>query len=148
MLELFDHMNSLGTRDAGSTRHAFKVAAGGSCGGKAADREQALIVKNYMDQIFGSITRERGVSAKVHQDGAIAIKDHNFLLRKTERKAQSGGRSKAHGMLQIEKVWLVPKRLQFARHSAHNRHNQAVFQPVIDRAQAVKTLHHAGSSHM
>src|SRR3954453_21350087 len=98
MLELFESMNRLGARDAGSSRHAFKVAARRCCSRKAAYREKALIVKNNMNQVFWSITRERRVSAKVHQNGAIAIKDHNFLLRKAERKSQAGRRAESHGV--------------------------------------------------
>src|ERR1700751_2701783 len=76
------------------TRYAFKVAAGRGRGRKAPDRQQALVIEDNMHQVLRPISRESGESAEVHQNGAVAVKDTNLLLRQTERQAQSCGGGK------------------------------------------------------
>ena len=51
-----------------NARYTFKIAAGGSCSGKTAYREQTLVIKNHVHQVPGTIPRESGITAKIHQD--------------------------------------------------------------------------------
>ena len=64
------------SRSSGSTWWVSDEATGFATLYDGPGTKQALVVKNNMHQIPGAIARERGVSTKVLQDGAVAIEYH------------------------------------------------------------------------
>src|SRR5437660_5151009 len=89
--EVVDSADGASLRDAGGASDAFQVGAGARGGGKSADREKALVVKNNVNEIFWFVTRESTQGTEVHEERAVAIEDYDFLMRLAEREAKAGG---------------------------------------------------------
>src|SRR5262249_22309158 len=64
------------------------------------------------------------------------------------RQSQSQGRRQAHGMLKVEKVFLMPERLKFGGRRAHDGNYKTVLQSIVDSAQAFDTQHWSYSFHI
>ena len=89
--EIVDGANGAGLRDAGGASDAFEISAGARGRGKSADGEEALVVKNNVNEIFWFVTRESTQGTEVHEERAVAIEDYDFLMRQAEREAKAGG---------------------------------------------------------
>ena len=108
-----DGADGAGLRYAGGTRDAFQVGAGARGGGESADGKETLVIENDVDEVFWFVARERAQGTKVHEERAVSIEDHDFLMGQAESKAETRGRSEAHGVLQVEKIGPMAERLEF-----------------------------------
>ena len=144
--EFIDGTDGTGLRDAGGASDTFEIGAGARGGGKAADGEETLVVKNYMKEIFWFVACEGAQGAEIHEEGAVTIEDDDFLMGQGKREAETGGRGESHGVLQIEKIGTMAERLEFGGQGSHDGDDETVFEVGINRAKAIEAQHH--SSHI
>src|SRR6266446_764017 len=144
--EILDGADGASLRDAGGASDAFEISAGARGGGESADGEKTFVVKNNVDEIFRFVARERAYGAEIHEERAVAIEDHDFLMGQAEREAESGRGSEAHGMLQIEKIGAMTDRLELGWQRAHDGDDQTFFKVGVNGAEAIDAQHH--SSHI
>ena len=58
-----------------------------------------------------------------------------------QSQSQSQGRRQPHGMLEVEEILAMPKRLKFGGCGTHDGNYKAVLQSIINSAQALNTQH-------
>src|SRR5690349_12788161 len=130
--EILDGADRARLRDAGGASDTFEIGACARGGGESADGKETLVVKDDVDEIFRFVTRECAQRAEVHEERTVAVQDHDFLMGQTESETEACGRSQAHGVLQIENIGAMAKRLKLGGKRAHDGDDQTFFKMGIN----------------
>src|SRR5437773_11388026 len=64
-------------------------------------------------------------------------------MGQTESETEACGRSQAHGVLQIEKIGAMAKRLKLGGKRAHDGDDQTFFKIGVNGAKAIDAQHHS-----